>query len=402
MLDAIDMLPDISFIDNMSLTDCQNFLIEKYQENYKNITGKNIVLQKASQRRIELLSVAHLMYQALQYIDNAGKMNFLKYAYGDYLDHIGAFKKVVRKEAKPATVKVEFALSEPRKEATGIPAGTMATADQKVFFITKEYAEIPAGTLSIIVEMICTTNGASGNNFAAGEISTLCNPVSFVASIKNIETSAGGEESQSDEDYRESIYIEPSGYSVAGPDDAWIAVVKKFSSRIEDVKVWSGSNSEVDICIMLKNGIIPDRNFIDKVLEYLNQPDIKPTADLIHVYAPIEVKYTIEAVYYIEESKKNTAESIQSQVRQAAYDYICWQGAHGEDITASNIVEVPKVGRDINPDKLTEKVRQAGAKRIVITNPIYTKVNQNEIASLNLDNEGNAAIKLIYGGIESD
>ena len=75
-------LPDISFINNMSLEDCQQFLITRYQENYKEITGKAINLQKASPRRIELLSVAELMYYTLQCVDKAGKMNFLKYAYG--------------------------------------------------------------------------------------------------------------------------------------------------------------------------------------------------------------------------------------------------------------------------------------------------------------------------------
>ena len=38
ILKTIKHLPDISFIDNMTLEDVQNYLISKFQEYYKELT----------------------------------------------------------------------------------------------------------------------------------------------------------------------------------------------------------------------------------------------------------------------------------------------------------------------------------------------------------------------------
>jgi len=78
-LENIDNLPDISFIDNKTLEDVQVLLINSFQEKYKTITGKKITLSRADPNRLILLSCAQVIYQGLQNIDKAGKMNFLKY-----------------------------------------------------------------------------------------------------------------------------------------------------------------------------------------------------------------------------------------------------------------------------------------------------------------------------------
>ncbi len=395
-------LPDISFIDNMSLSDCQQFLITKYQENYKTVTGKNINLQKASPRRIELLAVAELMYYTLQCVDRAGKMNFLKYAYGDYLEHMGAFKNVLRTKAKRAHVPVEFSLAQPREVATGIDKGITVTADQKVFFAVQEYAEIPAGETSITLDLVCTAEGTAGNGYAPGEINTLCDPVGFIAGVANTSESEGGEDTLADDKLREKIYMAPSRYSVAGPDDAWAALVKDYSSSVSDVEVWAGEDSVVNICTMLKDGKIPGRSFLDGLLAYLSEPDRKPTTDRIKVQAPETIDYNIEAVYYISKSNKTAASAIKEEVAQAVYDYICWQGAHDTDIAARDSAASAHIGRDLNPDELTARCKKAGAKRIIITSPVYLPLEKNQIANLVNDGSGRPDIRLDYGGIESD
>ena len=401
-LDAVMGLPDISYIDRMTLADCQQFLITKYQEHYKDITGKDITLQKASPRRIELLSVAELMYYALQCVDKAGKMNSLKYAYGDYLEHIGAFKNVARSAAKRAQVPVRFTLSQARESAVGIDKGVTVTADQKVFFEVTEYAEIPAGETETTLVLTCTEAGEAGNKYAPGEINILCDPAGFIESVANTEESGGGEAQMSDDALREKIYLAPSGYSVGGPDDAWVTMAKNYSAEVSDVEVWSGEDSVVNICVMLKDGKIPGNDFLAPLAEYLSAPDRKPTADYIKVQPPAAVDYHIEAVYYIAEGNKTAAGAIQAEVQQAVSDYVCWQGAHGGGIGTQDPAAKARVGRDINPDELTARCKKAGAKRIVISSPAYTPIEKHEIASLSLNGEGQPDIRLEYGGIESD
>ena len=46
-LDTIDGLPDISFIDNISLEDIQGSILGDFVEKYQEITGKKIQLSKS-------------------------------------------------------------------------------------------------------------------------------------------------------------------------------------------------------------------------------------------------------------------------------------------------------------------------------------------------------------------
>lgn len=228
MLESIDNLPDISFIDDLTLTDVQALLLNAFYDNYKQITGKRITLARADPYRVMMLSAAQIIYQGLQQVDKAGKMNFLKYAYGDYLKNLAALKKVTAKEPEKAQVQVRWKLAGPREAATPIPAGSRITADYAVYFETADYAEIPAGDTEITLMMYCTEAGEQGNGYMAGELSVLVDPVAFIESVANIETTAKGTGDESDQSIAERTYLAPSSFSTAGPDDAYIYHAKKL------------------------------------------------------------------------------------------------------------------------------------------------------------------------------
>ena len=120
ILDTIDNLPDISFIDDLTLQDMQTLLITEYQNRWKELTGETIHLKRADPNRVILLAAAQYLYQGMQQIDKAGKMNFLKYSYGDYLKNLAAFKNTPELEPQAATVTVRWSLAEARSAATSI------------------------------------------------------------------------------------------------------------------------------------------------------------------------------------------------------------------------------------------------------------------------------------------
>ena len=192
ILESIDNLPDISFIDNITLTDVQALILNAFYRFYEQITGKRITLARADPYRVMMLACAQIIYQGLQQVDKAGKMNFLKYAYGDYLKNLAALKKVFENEPEKASVKVRWKLAEPRESATPIPAGSRVTADYAVYFETGDYTEIPAGETELTVVMYCTEAGEQGNGYMAGELSVMVDPVAFIESVANTETTAGG------------------------------------------------------------------------------------------------------------------------------------------------------------------------------------------------------------------
>ena len=382
-IDTIMNLPDISFIDFETLEDYQDKSIAYYLEKLNEIEESEILsLADDDPFKIILYAVAQLEYQIAQSADKAGKMNFLKYAYGDYLDHLGANKKTIRKPAKPAVVAIQFTASAIRQSATPIPAGTMATADGLVFFASTDYAEIPAGESSITMIMECTIAGDDGNGYAAGEITTLSDPVEFIDNIVNVSASYGGADEEDDDSFKERIFLAPSSFSVAGPDDAYIYWAKEADSQVGDVSLPDAPPGVVDIRFILKDGSLPTEEIINTVRENVSKRDKRPTTDMVVVGAPDIVEYGVDIRFYIAKSDTTTAGSIQQQVRDAVADYIKWQNS--------------SIGRDINPDELVYRVRAAGAKRVEITEPVFTPVDDTKKAQF----AGTAQI--IYGGIEND
>ena len=382
-IEEIKDLPDVSFIDNLSLEEVKNILIEEFKKEYENITGKEAVMERSDPMRVLISAQAVLDMQLLSFIDRCGKMNLLKYAQGDFLDHMGAFKNRERKEAQNASVMVRFSVADPRSEAEPIPQGTMVTADQKVFFETAEYAEIPAGESSIEILCSATTAGREGNDYEKGEITTLVTPTGFISEVSNTTKSNGGTDRESDEDYAEGIFRAPDKYSVAGPEPAWISLVKDFDSNVEDVYPDTVPGSGVvQITILMKHGRIPESTELQSIHDYLIRPDIHTLCTLVEVKPPEQVNYEISLTYYIGESSKSRITEICQNAEQAVGAYTEWQDS--------------RVGRDINPDELLVMLKQAGAKRVVITSPVFCQVPDGAVAHFD------GTQKVTYGGVESD
>lgn len=381
ILNTIDNLPDISFIDNLKLGDIQSQLLNNFTAKYQEITGKKIELSRADPNRIILLGCAQIIYQGLQNIDKAGKMNFLKYAYDGYLENMGALKRVERNPAKTARVKMKFTLSGIRETATGIPAGTRVTSAYEVYFKTVEYAEVPPGELEITVLAECTEPGTVGNDFAAGELSTLVDPIGFVAKVENTEKSAGGTETEDDQSMAERIFLSPSSYSTAGPDDAYEYWVKESNAEIGDVKVTSPTPGVVDIRFVMEDGSIPDEGMIEAVQNAVSERGRRPLTDCVRVKKPEIEEYTVNLTYFINASASAAAAGIQEQVRAAVQEYKIWQDS--------------KVGRDINPDELIAYIKNAGAKRAVVQEPAFRVIEETAIAQC-------TGLNIIYGGLEDD
>ena len=92
-------------------------------------------------------------------------------------------------------------------------------------------------------------------------------------------------------------------------------------------------------------------------------------------------KMALELTYYIARSNQASATAIQARVDAAIQDFISWQ--------------TTEIGRDINPTELIRRVREAGAKRVLLTSPVFATVQETEVARL-------GSKKVTYGGLEDD
>ena len=375
-------LPDISFVDDITYEQILNDMVADYETKYQEITGRKITLRPGDKEHIHLRIEAGQYYQMYQIMDNAAKMNLLKYSKGNFLRHLGAFKKTFIQEPKPAVVTARFTLSEVRKDVIYIPQGTRITAGDGVYFATDDYAEVKAGDSFVDIDCTCESVGEVGNDYIPGQIEIIVDPVPYVASVTNTTKSEGGSGEESEESFRERIFLAPSSYSVAGPADAYEYWVKQYNSAaIEDVKIYEPTEAVVDIRILLNGGALPSQTFCSGCLEYLKENPIIPLTDNDIVAAPDVVNYNLKAVYYIARSDLNNIAVIQESIEAAKDTYLNWQRT--------------KIGRDINPDALTEFVRAAGGKRVVITSPVFTPIPETSIAM-------EKTVEFTYGGIEDD
>ena len=122
-INALKNIPEISFIDNITLEDIRNEMLDDYQEAYRAETGKEPDMNAGTPERLMLYAFANNFYQALKYIDRAGKMGLLKYSEADYLDNLAVLKGITRNEATAAKVTLKFTLSDIRTSVTAIPGG---------------------------------------------------------------------------------------------------------------------------------------------------------------------------------------------------------------------------------------------------------------------------------------
>lgn len=380
LIDEIANLPDVSFIDGVTLDDIQQQMVQDYLDKYEELTGESTELTRADPVSLILYACSVQIFQAMLYVDRAGKQDLLKYSYGEFLDNLAALKGIAREPAKPAVVTMRFSLAAIRPDTVAIPQGTRVS-NGDLYFETDEYTEIPSGDTYADVTATCQTDGEDGNGLLPGEINVLVDPIAYVASVANTEPTVGGTDIEDDDTLASRVYIAPSKYSVAGPEEAYRYWITEFNSSISDVYLSSPEAGQVLIEFILEGGELPNEAMVRSLADYLANENIRPLTDEVIVRLPTTATFNVNVQYWINRSDINKAATIQAAVEQAVTDYVSWQQS--------------KIGRDINPDKLISLMEQAGAKRVAITEPVFSVMPDATIGRI-----GTKTVS--YGGIEND
>lgn len=383
LLKSVLDLPDISFIENDTLDAMMQRLVSNYEKRYKEVTGKTVSLGAADPARIQLYAVALDLYQIEQYVDRAGKQDLLKYSYGGFLDNLAAGRRVTRRPATSARTTLRFTLSAIKTYASAIPEGTRVTNGDGVYFRTVQYMEVPAGGTFVDVEAECTAPGVAGNGFLPGQVTLLADPLPYVERVENVSTSEGGTDLEDDLSLAERTYLAPSGFSTAGPQDAYTYWTKTKNTDVGSVRPVTPEPGEVTVYVLMRDGTLPGPEVLADLTEYLKNREIRPMTDLVTVSAPEVRNFRVELTYWIARSNLASAAAIQDRVTDAIQDFITWQ--------------TTEIGRDINQTELIRRVREAGAKRVEIASPEFTKVAETEVAQLEPD-----GLAVTYGGLEDD
>lgn len=375
-------VPDISFIDNMTLQETEQQLRDEYLRLYKELTGKEGELTPADAKTLLIKAFALIEYQTMQYIDAKGRSEMLKTSTGDALDALAALFGIFRLGATRAICTERFTLSAARPDVVAIPAGTRVKTQNGRYFNTLSYAEIPAGDTYVDVMIQAEEEGTEPNDIPVGDINILVDPIAYVGKVANTVVSTGGIDVEKDDDLTERVYLAPKRFSVAGPKGAYEYYVNEWRADVADVMVTSPTACHVVIYAMLQDGSLLTEEERASLLAYLNDENIRPLTDLVSISNPTEIDYEIDVTYYIATSDRAAAGDIQTAVNKAITDYKAWQR---------------HLGRDINPTELIHQIRAAGAKRVVINNS-----HPADAVILNTQLPKCTSTTVTYGGLEDD
>lgn len=382
-ISELEKCPELNFIEHMTLSETEEQLRTLYRQYYRELTGEEAELGEADTVTLLLRAFCAVEYQTMQYVDAKGRAEMLNTSTGDALDALAALVGLTRKEPTRATATVRFTLSAVRETLTVIPAGTRVRTEGGTYFDTVSYTEIAPGEAYADLLVRAEAAGEAGNGAAVGEIRILVDPIPYVASVENTTESTGGLDTEDDDSLTRRVYLAPSAYSCAGPRDAYEYYARAWRADVADVRIVSPSPCVVNIYFVISDeeGLrVPNATELGEMRSYLSGEDIRPLCDAVDCVAPTEKEYAVAFTYYIASSDSRSAGEIQSRVTAAVDEFTLWQR---------------KLGRDLNPTELVARLREAGAKRVTLTEPVHTVVSETELPKC-------TGVSITYGGLEDD
>lgn len=376
----MSLLDDFTAVDFSELTPSgiEEMVITAYEE----ASGQTVY--PGDPVRLFLQSNAYIISLLAAFINETGNQQYLAHARGPHQDLIGEMVDTARLPASAACTVLRFSVAEALAWPVLIPKGTRVNTgdgNTELTFATDATVTIPAGALSADVSATCMAAGAQANGLVPGQLNRLVDPLAYVASARNLETSRLGADVESDTSYRARIQLAPERFSVAGPAGAYRYHTLAAHQNISDVAVWCPVPGTVDVRPVMSGGELPPENILALVRERLNAEDVRPLTDTVIVAAPEPVEYAVSGGWYLHRDNAALAASVTRKIEAALEEYRLWQRS--------------APGRDINPTRLIALLERAGAKRVELSSPAYSKLEKKQIAQ-------ETAIAFTFMGLEDD
>lgn len=303
---------------------------------YMNAGGS--VIRAGDEKEMLLRGVQNTLMLAFAGIDNALRMATLRYAVGDYLDAKGEDKSCYRIEEAKATATITITTE--AGDPITIPAGSIVTEDGVQLYVTDEDITLPGTAETLTAAITAEQAGAKGNALLAGA------QMQFIMSFEGVESvtcsvsATGGQDRESDEEYKERIRTYGLSTVTTGPSEQYERIAMETSSDIIDAKAIHGNDLDVDLYLILKDGAVAE-TILQEVYDACSPKNERPLNDHLTVYEAENLEYTLN-VRYAGTDTTNLATAVAAAVQR----YQTWQ-----DNT---------IGQVFNPDMLISFLYQAG------------------------------------------
>lgn len=246
------------------------------------------------------------------YVDYVSNQINVITAEGEYLENKGFERGIIRKEASYAEGIVKFT----GVDGSQIPEATVFQRKDGVEFLAKTFATITSG--EAYVDVIAVEAGTLGNTTAGEEIS-LITPIAGINNVGVVEVDnlSGGVDTEGDEELRQRILDHIQDPPHGGAKNDYVL----WAKSVEGVtRVWThpehmGVGSiGVSFVMDAKEGtIIPDATEVQKVQNYIDQPDIRPVTAKVTVFAPTPKALDLEIA--LNPDSPETRQAVENELR---------------------------------------------------------------------------------------
>jgi len=372
--------PEYQFVD-ASIEPQVAHLIQVYQ----GLTGETV--QPASPERLFIQWVASILTHERVLMNYTGNQNIPSRADGENLDALAELMYLPKRpQAQAAGCMQRFHISEPQLSAILVPAGTRVTSPGGLIWETVEDVYIDIGNTYADVQTRCQTVGAAGNGYTPGQLNTLVDIYDYYSATENLTTSDGGADAATDEEFYQLMRASMDAYSCAGARGSYEYFAQQVSTEIGDVIANSPTPGVVKLYVLMDDGTLATDEIKAAVLAACNADTVRPLTDQVFVEDAEPVSYNIDFTYYIQTGSGKSAADVQAAVNAAVNGYVHWQDT--------------KLGRDINPDELRERLYHTGIKRIELREPAFEKLRNDNRSVPQVGQMGK--ITIINGGYEDE
>jgi len=189
--------------------------------------------------------------------------------------------------------------------------------------------------------------GADLDNLAA-----LLGVVRLLITPANLQTNASAVY-ESDEDFRRRLVLAPEGYSVAGPEGAYIFHALSAASDVLDASATSPTTGEVRITVLSRVGTgTASQALLDTVLGYVSAETRRPLTDYVTIQSAQIVEYAVKASITTFAGPDGSIVIADARARLAAY-----------------VANSHRLGRDITRSGIFGALHTEGVQNVVLTSP---------------------------------
>lgn len=208
-------------------------LVEKYQKD------TDTTLFPGQDARILINLMVYYANLVKSQINEAAKLNLVEYSKAPILDFLGKYKNCPRNLAQSGYDRIKIKLKKPFNKNYVLSRGfQVCPKDGLYIFETTKDVTFLENEIETIAEIKSLEETNKVNEYSAGEINTIVSSsFDFIESVENLDGVSGGCDDENNENYIKRILLSPEGFSVAGPEGAYIYFIKSAHPSIKDVSI---------------------------------------------------------------------------------------------------------------------------------------------------------------------